>query len=57
MAYAIFIGFALLALLIFGLFTYFSNRDAERHKQQMEQELQQREREQQEWRKEHGFER
>jgi hypothetical protein len=51
----IFLGFVLLAVLIVGLFTYFSNRDFEQHKRQMEREQQQREREQQEWRKQHAF--
>src|SRR5438105_4573957 len=55
--YVIFFGILLVMLLIVGLFWFFSNRDIEQKKQQMDREFQQREREQQEWRKKHGFER
>ena len=48
--HVIFVGIVLLMFLVMGLVFYFSNRSFEAEKQEME-------RQQQEWRKQHGFER
>jgi hypothetical protein len=52
--YLIFLGGVLIILLFVGLFAYFSNRSMERQKQELERQM---ERDHQEWRKQHGFDR
>jgi hypothetical protein len=55
--YVVFFSILLVMLLIVAAVWFFSHRWVEQENQKMDQEFQQRQRENQEWRKQHGFDR